>query len=73
MSSHKLTYFGLGARGFVTRVCMRASKSSKTFEDVRLDFVQWGALKANGFGPLSQLPVLEIDGTQYCESIPISA
>ncbi len=71
MSEHKLTYFPLSARGFVTRVCMRAS--GKPFEDNRVDFPSWGALKATGFGPLGQLPVLEVDGVQYCQSIPLSA
>ncbi len=43
------------------------------FEDARLDFPAWGALKATGFGPLGQLPVLEIEGEQMCQSIPMSA
>lgn len=67
-----LTYFGLGARGFVTRVCMRKADPAG-FVDTRLDFPAWGALKATGFGPLGQLPVLDVDGAQHCQSIAISA
>jgi glutathione S-transferase len=52
-------------------VCLR--KAGVPFTDERLDFPAWGALKATGFGPLSQLPVLEVDGSQHCQSLPLSA
>jgi hypothetical protein len=39
MSSHHLTYFGLGARGFATRVSLR--KAGVPFTDERLSFPEW--------------------------------
>lgn len=60
---------GKGARGFVTRVCLRAS--GQAFEDERLTFATWGPRKAGT--PLGQLPVLEVGGVAYTQSIPLSA
>ena len=68
--STTLTYFKLPARAFVARICLR--KAGVAFTDRRLEFPEWGALKQTGFGPLGQLPVLEVEGVQYCQSIPIS-
>lgn len=43
-----LTYFGLPARAFVTRVCLRAA--GVAFEDKRVTFAEWAPLKAAGCG-----------------------
>lgn len=40
--------------------------------NILLNLAQWGPLKASGFGPLGQLPVLSLDGRDYCQSVPIS-
>ena len=68
-----LTYFTLpgvaaekGARGFVTRVCMRAS--GQPFVDTRVTFAEWAALKAKA--PLGQLPTLEVGGEVLTQSVP---
>ena len=66
----KFSYFDLSARGFPIRVCLRAS--GVDFEDHRVKFEEWGEMKASGFAPLGQLPVLNIDGLEMCESIPMS-
>jgi prostaglandin-H2 D-isomerase / glutathione transferase len=70
MSTHKLTYFGLGARGFVTRVCLR--KAGKLSEDKRLTFADWAVFEGKKDLPLGQLPALEVDGKLYCQSVPLS-
>jgi len=73
MSGLTLTYFPLGARGFVARVCARAS--GLPFTDTRLTFPEWGPVKEEGkLAPLGQLPILSIDGVEggFCQSIPIS-
>ena len=71
-TSTKLTYFNLnigGARGFVARVCFRKVQGSN-FNDERIDFSAWPALKPST--PLGQLPILELDGEVFTQSIPIS-
>ena len=72
MAAHTLTYFGLGARGFVTRVGFR--KAGVPFTDERLTFPQWGEYSKDTL-PLGQLPALEIEGVPFkiCQSLPLSA
>jgi len=56
----------------VTRVCLRKAHGA-AFTDVRVPFAEWGALKASGYAPLGQLPVVEVEGGVYTQSIPMSA
>ena len=70
MSTHRLTYFGLGARGFPTRVALR--KAGLLTEDKRLSFPDWATYDKAAL-PLGQLPALEVDGKTYCQSVPLSA
>ena len=70
MSTHKLTYFGLAARGFPTRVALR--KAGMLHEDTRLTFADWATFDKAAL-PLGQLPALEVDGKTYCQSVPLSA
>ena len=69
----KFSYFNLGneggARGFVSRVCLRKAHGAN-FTDERIEFGAWPALKPST--PLGQLPTLEIDGEVFSQSIPIS-
>ncbi|XP_052782214.1 S-crystallin 4-like [Mya arenaria] len=58
MPSYKLTYFNGKGRAEVSRLLLAAA--GKAFEDVRVDFAQWGDLKKDM--PQGTLPVLEVDG-----------
>jgi glutathione S-transferase len=60
------------ARGFVTRVCLRKAQGA-AFVDHRHTFAEWAAVKASGVAPLGQLPILEVEGGVYTQSIPQSA
>lgn len=42
------------------------------FVDKRVTFAELPPLKATCVLPLGQLPVLEIDGTTFCQSVPLS-
>ena len=64
----KLTYFGLYGRAEATRMCLAHAKVE--FEDERLSFPEFGALKA-AKGPSYQLPALEHDGLTMNQSMPI--
>ncbi|POM71595.1 Glutathione S-transferase [Phytophthora palmivora] len=63
----KFTYFPIPARGELSRLVLTYGKIP--FEDDRVDFSQWGAMKPNT--PLGKLPLLEVDGTSYCQSMAI--
>lgn len=67
-SQPRLVYFDFPGRAFPARVCLRAA--GKAFVDERIKFEDWPALKPAL--PLGQVPVLEVDGKCYCQSIPIS-
>ena len=79
MSAHKLNYFSIpasGARGFVTRIALRSAAADgkiSSFEDNRITFPDWPAVKASGMAPLGQMPFLEVNGSVICESVPISS
>ena len=49
-----------------------AAEGGAAFEDVRLTFPEWPAVKASGAAPLGQLPFFETAGVTYTQSIPIS-
>jgi len=53
-------------------VCFRKALGAE-FSDSRVAFTEWAALKATGYSPLGQLPVVEVDGAVYSQSVPISA
>ena len=59
MAAHHLTYFGLGARGFPTRVSLR--KAGVPFNDERLSFPEWGPYDKSRL-PCGQVGVLSIAG-----------
>lgn len=73
MAPHvRLTYFPFAARGLAARIAFRAAAAAGaiTFEDVRLSFLEWGALKPST--PLGKLPLLDVDGVTFVESVPIA-
>ena len=57
----KLTYFGVYARAEPVRMLLAHAKVE--FEDERITFEQWGALKATM--PNGQLPVWEENGKKF--------
>ncbi|XP_071083389.1 glutathione S-transferase 1-like [Haliotis cracherodii] len=68
MSTYKFTYFNLRARGEIPRLVLNAA--GVTFEDRRVEFSEWGALKPST--PFGQLPYIEINGKPFPESMAIS-
>ncbi|GMF34169.1 unnamed protein product [Phytophthora lilii] len=59
----KLIYFHLPVRAELSRLVLTYAKIP--FDDVRLTFPEWGQLKPNT--PLGEMPLLEVDGTTYCQ------
>lgn len=66
--SYKLTYFNLRGRGEVARYLFVLA--GVPFVDRRVESGEWRELKPAM--PFGQLPVLEMDGKMYCQSIGIN-
>ena len=64
----KLNYFALYGRAEATRMALAHAKVEYT--DVRLTLAEWGPVKA-AKGPSYQLPVLEHEGAEMKQSMPI--
>lgn len=64
----KLTYFDVAGRAELTRLLFHYGGIA--FEDYRVDFSKFAELKATL--PLGQVPLLEVDGDVYLQSIAIS-
>ncbi|XP_013094195.2 glutathione S-transferase 4-like [Biomphalaria glabrata] len=64
----KLLYFDARGRAEVSRLVLAAV--GQQFEDIRLPREKWATEKANT--PFGQLPVLEIDGRRYAQSLAIA-
>ncbi|KAK3784174.1 hypothetical protein RRG08_001483 [Elysia crispata] len=64
MASYKLTYFDFRGRAEVARLIF--AHAGKKFEDVRISFEKWPAIKPST--PFGQLPVLEVDGQMIGQS-----
>ncbi|CAH2093198.1 unnamed protein product [Euphydryas editha] len=68
MPEVKVYYFQLKASAEAIR--MMLAYGGQEFEDIRLSNEEWAALKPTM--PFGQLPVLEIDGKKYAQSVAIS-
>jgi glutathione S-transferase len=68
MSTYKLYYFNGRGRAEICRLVFAAA--GEKFEDIRYEQDQWPSHKADM--PLSQLPVLEFDGTKLPQSMSIA-
>lgn len=66
MARPVLHYFDLYGRGEIIRVLLIHHKVD--FEDHRISFQDWPALKASGLAEFGQLPVLEIDGVKLVQT-----
>ncbi|EDO45327.1 predicted protein [Nematostella vectensis] len=69
MPNYKLIYFNTRGRAEPTRLCFAAG--GIPYEDVRLTGEEWTKMKAENKTIMGYLPVLEVDGIQYCESMAI--
>ncbi|KAJ8302258.1 hypothetical protein KUTeg_021245 [Tegillarca granosa] len=68
MPSYKLTYFAGRGRGELSRLLFAVSGTK--FEDVRVEFPDWPALKPKT--PLGSLPLLETEGKTLVQSLSIA-
>ncbi|KAK7093966.1 glutathione S-transferase-like [Littorina saxatilis] len=68
MSGIKLTYFDGRGRGEISRLLLTAA--GQKFEDVRITFDQWPALKAKS--KFNVLPNLQYNGKTYGQSMAIA-
>ncbi|XP_067684444.1 glutathione S-transferase 1-like [Haliotis asinina] len=68
MPSYKYIYFNVRGRGEIPRLVLQCA--GVPFEDKRIEFDEWPALKKEI--PTGQLPVMEIDGKQFPESMSVS-
>lgn len=68
MPQYKLHYFNLTALGEPIRFLLAYGKAD--WEDIRYEAAEWEKVKSSM--PFGQMPVLEIDGKQYAQSIALS-
>ncbi|ESP02610.1 hypothetical protein LOTGIDRAFT_227682 [Lottia gigantea] len=68
MPKYTYYYFNIRGRGELPRLIFAAA--GVQYENKRLEFADWPKLKEEA--PLGSLPILDIDGKKYPESIPIS-
>jgi len=66
MSHYRLVYFDVPGRAEAIRICAHAAGIQ--LEDVRLERTEFAKMKANGEFLFGQVPVLYIDGQQYCQT-----
>ena len=66
MPNLKLTYFNAPGRAEPVRVALFLA--GLPFDDVRIDFAQFGALRTQGSLPLASVPVLEVDGVTMAQT-----
>ena len=69
MSNIKLYYFDIEARAEAIRLALVLG--DVPFEDIRLSREEFGKKKAEGFFKFGQMPVLEVDGKQYAQSVAL--
>ena len=69
LSSMKIHYFDEGGRAEVSRLVL--VWAGKSFEDIRIPFQEWPDVKPTM--PLGQVPVLDMGGQKYPQSLAIAA
>ncbi|XP_075057762.1 hematopoietic prostaglandin D synthase [Mixophyes fleayi] len=67
MPNYKLTYFNFKGRGEIIRFLLAYTNTE--FEDHRIEYNDWAQHKSSY--PFGKLPVLEIDGTVYNQTLAI--
>lgn len=68
MPTTKLFYFPMRGRAETARLVLVYTGTK--YEDVRISIEQWPAMKEKM--PMGQMPVLEVDGKQLCQSTAIA-
>lgn len=68
MPSHEVRYFDLPGRGEAIRILLHAA--GVDFKDTRIPFSQWPEIKLKT--PLGQVPTVNIEGTDYCQSVALT-
>ncbi|XP_022316933.2 glutathione S-transferase-like [Crassostrea virginica] len=68
MTKYTVHYFNVKGRGEIVRLILVAA--GVDFEDNRVEREDWPKLKPTM--PAGQMPVLEVDGKKYCQSIAIA-
>eukprot|EP01067_Filipodium_phascolosomae_P006297 Filipodium_phascolosomae@DN4558_c0_g2_i1.p1 len=68
MVKAKVSYFTIPARGEAVRIALHASPDMD-WENVIVKSSEWAELKPKT--PMQGLPVLELDGKQYCQSLAL--
>ena len=66
MASFKLTYFDFAGRGELARLLFTVA--GQEFEDHRIQFTEWPAMKETDYCPFKSLPVLTVtneDGSSF--------
>jgi prostaglandin-H2 D-isomerase / glutathione transferase len=66
MSTLRLTYFDAPGRAEPVRIAL--TLGGIAFEDRRLNYPAFAAVKAGGELPLGSLPILEVDGVTYTQT-----
>ncbi|XP_046358199.2 probable glutathione S-transferase 6 [Haliotis rufescens] len=68
MSTYKLIYFDLRGKGELARLIL--TYQGQEYEDSRFSMDQWPEIKPKM--PFGQVPVLEVDGKMFSESVAIN-
>ena len=71
MSKYILHYFGANGRGAIPRAILAYSKANWTNDIIKKE--DWPKIKKSELCEYEFLPVLEVDGKKYCESIAIDS
>ena len=71
MSKYILHYFGVNGRGAIPRAILTYAKANWTNDIIKKE--DWPKIKKSELCEYEFLPVLEVDGKKYCESIAIDS
>ena len=71
MSKYILHYFGANGRGAIPRAILAYAKANWTNDIIKKE--DWPKIKKSELCEYEFLPVLEVDGKKYCESIAIDS
>ena len=71
MSKYILHYFGVNGRGAMPRAILTYAKANWTNDIIKKE--DWPKIKKSELCEYEFLPVLEVDGKKYCESIAIDS